>query len=83
MARAKISQMEARRLKQRVAELERIMSAQRRVWARDYPGVHISSITIDATTAARLETARRLSHFVVATPDTGDSCRLYLYAVKP
>lgn len=66
----KISQREARRLKKRVQELEKEINAQRASWSSDWPGgVHIATAEADmlATICARLETARRLGHAVVAT----------------
>lgn len=67
---SKISQREARRLRKRVDELEGEIKKQRSNWSTDWPGgVHIA--TVDFTSAsleiAKIQTARRLGHAVVAT----------------
>lgn len=77
----KISQREARALRKRVAALEEQARHQRRAWARDYPGgVHIGSQAVDPLTIARIATARKLGHPVVAVP-CDQAGLLDLYAV--
>jgi hypothetical protein len=86
---SKISQREARRLRARVAELEQTINAQHRSWVSDWPGgTHICSLswTAEQITVARISTARRLGHAVVAT-DADDGKRIEFRAlplpVKP
>ena len=71
----KISQREARRLKRRVDELEKVIKAQRNSWVSDWPGgVHIATVHLgfDAMReSAKIATARKLGHAVVAT-ETGE-----------
>lgn len=67
----KISQREARRLRKRVAELEREATATWNEWRPEYwPGTRIATEP-NATEHARaaIETARRLKHRVIATVD--------------
>ncbi|MGE0594575.1 MAG: hypothetical protein AB7G23_02920 [Vicinamibacterales bacterium] len=80
--RARISQREARRLKARVATLESLMASQREVWRHEFPGgVHIASTTLGEVSSAKLNTARALGHFIVAT--TRGTGEVFFYAVKP
>ena len=66
--RQHISQRDAWRLKKRVAVLETAENQRRNDWTRDYPGgVHIASLNADPVLLAQVNTARRLSHAVVAT----------------
>lgn len=83
MKRAQISRREARRLKARVAELEEILEDQRRSWSANWPGgVHIASLswTVEQMTVARIATARKLGHAVVAT-DADDGKRIEFRAL--
>lgn len=77
----KISQREARRLRQQVRQLLDERSMQRRSWGRKYPGgVHIGTITVErGYLAGRIEAARMLGHAVVVTEN--DDGRLALYAL--
>lgn len=82
MARTKISQREARRLKRRVEELESMMSRQRSRWASDFPGgVHIATLqSVDPCVLACLKTARKLKNAVVAI-DQGASMMFFAVPV--
>ena len=75
-----ISQREAHALRKRVRELEGRELSRFTRWAQDYPGgVNIAVVTLDDVTAAKLKTARALSHAVVAVPQSDN--RLYFYAL--
>lgn len=79
----KISQQEARRLKKRVAELERIQADQRNHWKNDYPGgVHLGFVRLDnqGWFQGRIDATRMLGYVVVATPR--ENGELHLYGVK-
>ena len=81
--RQHISQREARQLRKRVAELERMIRQQNNRYAADYPGgVHLGSVSWEQAThlASAVYTARQLRHSVVAVSD-GER-RFDLYAVK-
>lgn len=76
-----ISQREARALKKRVAELETAEDGRRSRWALTYPGgVHLGSLPRNTEDwfFQRLETARMLSHAVVATTKDG---AIHFYAL--
>ncbi len=82
--RKSISQREARALKRRVAELERLEQDRRNCWTRDWPGgATIATVTLGNREPASVAvaTARRLGHYVVATADN-DELRLYAVRVK-
>ncbi len=71
----KISQREARKLRKRVAELERQEDVRRSHWVNDYPeGIHIAGLALGVTheTFVAIKTARRLRHAVVAIERNGD-----------
>ena len=75
---APISQREARRLWKRLGELEHERDLQRNAWASEYPGgVNIDTFDVDATTHARILTARKLGHAVVVTAHGKFELRLY------
>lgn len=77
----KISQAEARRFKQRVAELERQNERRFAAYCHDYPGgVNLRQWAADQTTIQVLKTARRLQHAVVCTLSS-DETKVYFYAV--
>lgn len=86
--RLKISEVEAARLKARVAELEALVESQRATWSSDWPGgVHVYTTTCEAENmaTATIKTARRLGHAVVVV-DSGRELRFYALphpAVKP
>lgn len=64
----KISQREARRLRKRVYELERILDAQKSQWSSEWPSsTCIGGINVDPATHASIKTARLLKHAVVVT----------------
>lgn len=76
----KISQREARRLKNRVVELEQLQAQQRSIWVRDYPrGVHLGSLNLDRDWfMGRIEAARMLGHPIVAIQnEAGTQIRFY------
>jgi hypothetical protein len=78
----KISQREARQLRKRVAELEKINEQNASAWARDYVGgVNIDTIPVKDVEWHIISTARKLGHAVVVLPT--DNFKLLLYAVKP
>lgn len=78
----KISQREARRLRKRVAELEREKMLNASAWCREYiGGVNIDTITVHNMDWAIISTARKLGHAVVVLP--GDNSSLLVYAVRP
>lgn len=77
--RRRISQREARRLLKRIQQFEVQERERRRAWSSDYPGgVHFKSIDLDPSTAAAVETVRKLGHAVVGTLSGG---RLHLHAL--
>lgn len=76
----KISQVEARRLKKRVADLERMEKNRRWLYASDYPGgVNIAQNTHANSTdflPAVIKNSRLLGHAVVCVTD-GNVVRYY------
>lgn len=76
MPTKRISQREARRLRQRVADLERRERRRREVWCGDwFGGTDVGRVTVSADTYAALHTARRLSHALVAVTDNNNVVR--------
>lgn len=74
----RISQREARRLRKRVDELERILSAQRYSWAAEWPsGVQLDSVQVQNNEWHIVTTARKLGHAVVVVPDKENWLRVY------
>lgn len=74
----KISQREARRLRARVIELERMEAERRNSWHVSYPGgVNIVSINVTSDVMAAIKTARKLAHAVVATHEGDATIRFY------
>lgn len=74
----KISQLEARRLKKRVAELESILEKQKAHWSHQWPGgVHIGTVTVQPYEWHIADTARRLGHAVVVVP--AEFPKLHIY----
>lgn len=79
MTRKTISQREAQALRRRVADLETREQNLRTTWASSYPnGTHFATVLLDDVTMARVSTARRLGHAVIATHDRNT---LNLYAL--
>jgi hypothetical protein len=80
---SKISQVEARRLKRRVEQLEFAETERRRVYTRNYPGgVNIAQQAHGSRTEflpAVIANSRKLGHAVVCTVDEG----LVLYYAIP
>ena len=79
----KISQREARRLRKRVAELERMESQRGNAWCSDWPmGSNIGSMKVDPLNYLRgaIHTARLLKHAVVASVD--DNGKISFHAMK-
>lgn len=75
MAANRISQREARRLRQRVARLEERIRTARRAWSSDYPGgIELGRLRLTdlpaQLTAVRI--ARKLSFAVVCTTSGDD-----------
>jgi ribosomal protein S2 len=80
MATKTISQREARQLKRRVEQLERMIEGERRSYARTYPGgVHIGHVfwNNDEHIASAVYTAQKLGHAVVAVADGNRKFNLY------
>lgn len=76
----KISQREARQLRKEVAELKAVLRSQHIHWSKDYPGgVHLTTIGLSDVGAAKLLTAQRLSHALVARAENNE---LRIYALK-
>ena len=75
----KISQREARRLKKRVEELERIREQERERWVRDYPGgVHMGSLPREKDWLwGSLNAAQLLGHPIVVTTQENGELRFY------
>lgn len=77
MPTKRISQREARKLRKeldRMREAERMRGIQ---WRSGYPGgVHVQNVTVSPEAAARLDTAARLDHALVAKIE-GSTLRLY------
>ena len=82
MSYQKISQKEARHLRQRVKELEERRRKERAGYASDYPGgVHLGSWEPADWFYASIKTARRLGFPVVVTHEPNTQ-KLQFYAVK-
>lgn len=63
-----ITQREAKRLKKRVAQLERAEKDRRSAYVSEWPGgVNIASVAVGDAPAMAIRTARRLAHAVVCT----------------
>lgn len=76
----KISQREARRLKRRVQELERVERSRRGAWAAQWTGgVHLASVSVLPDARAAVLTARKLGHAVVCT--TPNELEVQFYAL--
>ncbi len=74
----KISQREARGLRQCVRELEAAENLRRGNWSQEWPGgVHIRSASLDAISVAMLKTARRLGHAVVVIEAGADTVNFF------
>jgi hypothetical protein len=78
--RKKISQLEARRLQKRVAELDRTFHLLKHNWQSDWDQnwVNIGTVQLHPVDWIKVRTARRLGHAVVAV-DT-DNDKIWLYA---
>lgn len=81
----KISQREARRLRKRVAELERVIDNQRNAWAADYiNGTHLVTVErgiIGFEAFGMLAAARKLKHAVVINAHS-DGVKFYALPLK-
>ena len=76
----KITQMEARRLKRRVAQLEQMIADERRHWGASYPGgVNIGTfeMTTENHVYSAIHTASLLNHAVVCVSDSHRKFRVY------
>lgn len=77
----KISQREAKRLQQRVREVEAVLNLQRNAWNNAWPmAVHLETIRVDSDTYRSCLTARKLNHAVVVT--TANYNQIALYAME-
>ena len=82
--RRKISQREARQLRKRVAELERVNEQNASAWAREYiGGVNVATVTVSDVSHAICRTARKLGHALVVMPTDNGKSELRIFAVKP
>ena len=73
-----ISQREARRLRKRNIELERILSEQRYRFQREWPNsTVVARCEVDSVTYAQVCTARLLRHALVAVPVEGRTLAFY------
>ena len=74
----KISQREARRLRKRVSELERIDAGRKARWSSDYPGgTNIDTLHVSETEWFIVRTAKALGHAVVVVPGNKPELRVY------
>lgn len=67
---SKISQREARRLRKRIAELEKQERDRGNAWCQDWPnGIRIGEVALSAESqlTGAILTARKLNHAVVAS----------------
>lgn len=79
----KISQREARALRTKVYNLERLEQLRRNAWASEWPGgVHLSSRSVDDSLRASIRTARKLGHAVVCILDSDDAVMYYALRMK-
>ena len=73
-----ISQREARRLRKRVAELERAEEKRRAAWSQEYVGgteIARDTWTADHVVPVAIRVARKLKHAVVCVGDDGNMVR--------
>jgi hypothetical protein len=75
----KISQTEARRLKKQVQDLKSQLAISRLTRIEDWSTgwVNLESLTFGVTEWARIDTARRLGHPVVAVTTSNNVVRFY------
>jgi hypothetical protein len=80
----KISQREAKSLRVRVLELERILEKQKDRWASDWSEgwINIATVRLEPVDHAKIKTARLLHHAVVALPEGTDIIRFYAESLK-
>lgn len=80
----KISQREARKLRKRVAELEKRNEQNASAWAREYiGGINVTTIATHDAPHAICKAVRKLGHALVAIPSDNGKFELSIYAVKP
>lgn len=79
MAR-RISQREARRLRQRVEELERLEHQRRNAFVSDWPGVNIATLMC-ADVASKVHVARLLEH-AVCVQERNNELRFYAVPLR-
>lgn len=77
----KISQREARRLKKRVEELERMERDRLSCYASEYPGVHLGTESLCVPLAASVQTARKLGYSVCVQMEN-EKAKFYAARVK-
>ena len=80
MSTAKISQAEARRLRRRVAQLEKERAELLSVVGWQCPGVHVAQFQVDGYDRGAIYTAQKLGFVMIAKIDAS---RLNLWAIKP
>jgi hypothetical protein len=77
----KISQREARRLRQKVRQLEDQEHQRNRVWVEGWPnGVHLGSLAVPEWIYYSALTARKLGHAIVVT--TADAGKFQFIAMR-
>lgn len=78
----KISQRQARYYRKRTQGLEGVLARQKQRWAREWSPawINIESIRLPDASFARIDTARKLGHAVIAVPR--DSNEILFYAEK-
>jgi hypothetical protein len=78
----KISQRQARYYRKRTQDLEGVLARQKQRWATEWsPGwINIESIRLPDASFARIDTARKLGHAVIAVPR--DNNEILFYAEK-
>lgn len=80
MSATKISQAEARRLRRRVAQLEKERAQMLSVVGWDCPGIHVASFHVDGFDRGAIYMSQKLGFPMVAKID---GSRLNLWAIKP
>lgn len=81
----KISQREARRLRLHVQRLTRQLDRERHRWSSDWGDgwVNIETISVEASTYAKVNTARLLKHAIIVLPTENSCLRFYADLLAP
>ena len=75
----RITQAEARRLRRRVRELESKVDRITTSYGLDYPGTWIASMLASDVLSARIDTARRIGHTIIARKSGSE---IHFYAAE-